>query len=185
MATITANTNFTIAGASTEQASVDILVLPVAGAGGGRGRLVHPVLGTLDYDYSPEQWVNIDGDVLIAPMWSGAKTLDGGQNTLWPGHIKDVVCRERWRGKAGLTMPLTMLRSLISFWATPPDPESDYVLWYPSYTTTFGYKVVLVGLTVGGREITLNTVTRRISGGGTYWVGGAVELSLRVVDYAV
>jgi hypothetical protein len=155
MATLTASTAFTIAASSTVVADVDIEVVAVGTAGTGRGRLIHPTLGTFDYLYMPEQWINMDGDAIIRPQWQTSQTLSSGQATLWGGNIKDVRCSEVWTAPGGLSMPMSMLRMLMTIFQNPVDPEVDYVQWWPSYTTTLGFDVAVVGLTVGNTDITL------------------------------
>lgn len=176
MSTLTNNNNFTIAAGPTAQVTTDVLVLPVAAPGQGTGRIIHPTLGTYDYPFSPDEWVNLDSDVIIPPVWQSSKTLGGGINTLWAGKVQDVICIERWT--SAISMPLAMLRQLINLWVTPPDPSADYVLWYPSYSTALGFKVVITSLTVGGQEVTLNFVSRQAQ------VAGVVELKMRIVGYA-
>lgn len=176
MATIQNSATLTIADAPTEQITTNVLVLPIAGVGEGRGRLIHPTLGTYDYLHAPDEWSNIDGDVIVPPIWQSSMTLDGGQNTLWPGHIRDVECSERWTSP--ISMPMAMLRQLLAFWVAPPDPASAHIQWYPSYTTALGYDVIITAVTVGGREVTLNYISRQDR------VNGAVEVKYRVVGYA-
>jgi len=159
MATLTNSTAFTIAASSTVVADVDIEVIAVAAAGEGRGRLIHPTLGTFDYPYMPEQWVNMDGDAIIAPKWQTSETLSSGQATLWGGNVRDVECVETWTAPGGLSMPMTMLRMFMSFFQNPVDPTVDYLQWWPSYTTTLGFDVVMKSLTVGGSDILLTDVT--------------------------
>ncbi len=173
MTTLTSQNTFTIGDASTLVAQATITVLPVAGAGQGRGRLVHPTLGTYDYGYAPDEWEGLDQDVLIAPVWASSRTLEGAANTLWPGHIKDVECTERWTSQ--LSMSMEQLRMLLSMWLNPPAPPS-YVTWYPSYTTALGFKVILLGVTSGGSVLTLDAITRQ------GWAAGTIEQRLRVVD---
>jgi hypothetical protein len=96
MTTLTAATTFSIGASTTVVESAQTTILPVIASGTGRGRLVHPTLGTYDYEQMPDEWVNVDGDVLIAPIWSSVRTLDGDANTLWQGDIRDVEVEEHW-----------------------------------------------------------------------------------------
>jgi len=176
MTTLTSSGTFTIGESLTEQASTTVTVLPVAAPGEGRGRLVHPTLGSYDYPYAPDEWDNLHQDVIIPPVWAHARTLEGAQNTLWPGHIKDVRCAERWI--SDISMPIAMLEMLLLFWTNPPDPATGYVVWYPSYATVLGYQVIIEVLTVGGNQISLDYIARQ------GWTVGVVEQTLRIVDYA-
>ena len=157
MTTLTASTTFTIGAGTTVVETVSVPILPVIASGQGRGRLVHPTLGTYDYLFMPDSWVNIDGDVIIAPVWSSSTTLDGAANTLWQGHIRDVEVEEHWT----FAVTLPHLRSIMSFWQNPPDPDDGYVAWYPTYANDLGYHVLLLSVTVGGSAIHLNYISRR------------------------
>lgn len=177
MPTLTASANFTVGAGSPDVEEIMLDILPAASGGAGLGRLVHPTLGTFDYSMSPSQWSGIDTDVVIPPAWASTKTLSGAANTLWRGALRDGACVERWGTDAGMSMPADMFRMLLAFWQNPPDPANGYVEWWPSYTSTYGYKVILTGLTAGnGQGITLDTVMNQ------GWVVGQVELTLRVVE---
>lgn len=176
MTTLTETTNFVIGDASPVQESIELTVVQAGGPGTGLGRLVHPTFGTLDYTLPPHQWTNIDEDVVIPPVWSSSRTLSSGANTLWAGNLRDVEVEERWIPEAGLSMPLDMLRTLIAFWVNPPDPAVDHILWYPSYTSSLGFKVVIVGLDVNGQPCTLSPQTKYIE-----LVEFPVTLKLRTV----
>lgn len=179
MATLTNSTAFTIAAASTETADTTVEVVSVAAAGEGRGRLIHPTLGTFDYPYMPREWTNLDQDAVIAPVWQHQRTLGGGTATLWPGNIKDVVCTEKWEAD-DLSMPMSMLRMLVAIWQNPPDPDTDYVQWWPSYTTTLGFDVAVVGLSVGGSP---GTALTDLTFQG--WCDQGVTITYRLRGYAV
>lgn len=178
MAVLTNSTTFTIAVNSTLAADTTLEVLPVAVSGEGRGRLIHPTLGTFDYPYMPKQWTNMDGNAIIFPDWQTSKTLGSGMGALWPGNIRDVVCKETWVPDGGLSMPMSMLRVLIAMLQNPPDPTSDYVQWWPSYVTTLGFDVIIKNLTVDGQDITFTDVT--LQG----WAAGQVEITYRLVASA-
>ena len=128
MTTLTASATLTIGDASTVTESISLLVLPVAGSYEGTGRLVHPTFGTYDYERPPDEWTNLDGDALIAPIWASTKTLLGAANTLFAGNLRDVIVEERW------TQPVCCLaahlRALLPMWMNPPDPSVAYVEWY-------------------------------------------------------
>lgn len=176
MATLTSSATLTVGAGAVEAESVTLAVLPIAAPGEGTGRLVHPTLGTLDYDTPPDEWTGLDGDALVPPVWASVATLDGAANTLWPGALRDVVCEERWLAEGGLSMKLAQLRALLSFWATPPDPASAYVTWYPSYTSALAFQVVLLGVEVAGQPLTLNHLALRAE-----WVPYPVTVRLRLV----
>jgi hypothetical protein len=175
MPTLTASNTFTVGDASVEVVEERVSVVAAGGNGTGRGRLWHPTFGAYDYPHAPDEWTNVDGDALIAPVWQHEKTLDGGQNTLWPGKLRDVECVERWIGDAAITAD--HLRMLLTFWMNPPDPAQGYVLWHPTYINVAGYKVVLRDLRVSGDQIGLSHLHKQ------GLIAGPVELVIGVVDY--
>ena len=172
MTILTSQSTFTIGEASTETVSASVTILPAPGAGVGTGRLVHPTLGTYDYLYKPNEWTNMDGDAIIPPVWASSKTLIGAANTLFPGHLRDVVVDEIWTNDH---MPIAMARMLCAMWMNPPDPASGYVQWYPSYINALGFKVMLVGMEVDGKTFVLDKYLSQIG-----WVKGKVVLKLRI-----
>lgn len=159
MTTLTSATTFTIGASSTAIETAQVLILPTLAAGTGRGRLVHPTLGTYDYAHMPDEWVNVDGDVLIAPVWASTKALDGAANTLWQGNIRDVEVEEHWT----FAVSIAHLRSILAMWQDPPDPDDGYVKWYPTYLNALGYNVLMLSVTVGGQDVKLNWIARRHS----------------------
>jgi hypothetical protein len=173
---LSSSSTFTIGAASTLVVSAPITVLPVAAPGTGKGRLVHEILGTYDYAYAPDEWEGIDQDLIIEPVWANSRTLNGAANTLWQGAVGDVEVTERWI--SGASMPVAMLRMLLAMWVNPPDPASSYVTWYPQYTTSLAYSVILLGVSSGGGKLTLDMLTRQ------GWVAGTIEQRLRVVARA-
>jgi hypothetical protein len=174
MTTLTSSATLSIGAGTTVVSSVSVPILPALGAATGKGRLIHPTLGTYDYLQAPKEWTNIDGDLIVPPVWSSSKTLLGAANTLWQGHIRDIVCEEKWTGE--LTASAAHLRMLLAMWQNPPDPDVGFVSWYPNYTSPLGFKVILVGLQVGGQDISLNWIMR------SDWVASEIVLRLRVVD---
>src|SRR5574340_1837596 len=102
MTTLTASSTIAIGDGPTVSASTSLVVLPLAGTNQGPGRLVHPTFGAYDYARPPDEWMNMDGDAMIPPVWASTKTLSGAANTLFPGtlgrrerrwHILNRKCR--------------------------------------------------------------------------------------------
>ena len=180
MTLLSGTTNFVIQDAAAVQDSLDVFVVQAGGPGTGMGRLVHPTFGTLDYTLPPHQWTNIDDDLIIPPIWSSTKTLTSGANTLWAGNLRDVEVEERWVPEAGLSMPLDMLRSLLAFWVNPPDPAVDFIEWYPTYTSTLGFKVAIAAVETNGVPLTLSPQTKYIE-----LVEFPVTVKLRIVERIV
>lgn len=172
MTTLTSSSTLPIGSGSIATSSATITVLPAVGATGGRGRLIHPSLGTYDYPYSPDEWTNIDGDVIISPIWASTKTLLGGANTLFVGNIRDVTVEERWIQE--LSGSMNHVRTLLAMYMNPPDPSVAYVRWYPNYTTSLAYKVIILELTVGGQGVTFDYISRQ------GWATGAIVLKMKI-----
>jgi hypothetical protein len=147
---LTSSADITIAPGSIMSAVITLSVLPPANAPYGFGKLIHPILGAFDYQYKPDEWVNVDSDVIIRPDWANTKTLTSGVNALWAGNIKDVVAEERW--VQALTMPVAQLRMMIAVYTTPVDPALGYVQWAPNYSNNFIYNVIPIKLTVGDSD---------------------------------
>jgi hypothetical protein len=143
---------------------------------------VHPTLGTLDYPNAPDEWRNVDTDVIIAPVWANSKTLVGSSNALWPGNLRDVECEERWIQP--LNLQAAFFRALMTFFQTPPDPDTDApVQWWPNYATTLGYLVALTDIAIGdsgkGGGVVL-TPTLPLRG----WVEGKVVITMQILGRA-
>lgn len=176
MPILTSSATWTLGAASPAADELDIPILPAAQASSGRGRLIHPTLGTIDYAQSPDEWSGIDTDILTPPTWATTKTLSGAANTLWRGTLRDGVATERWTAEDGLSMSLDQLRLLLAIWQNPIDPAAGALQWWPNYTTSLGYKVALTDVAVGGSSgVTLDFVTRQ------GWVAGPVALTYRIL----
>lgn len=172
MTTLTASSTITIGDGPTVSESTSLLVLPAAGAYEGPGRLVHPTFGTYDYERPPDAWTNMDGDALIPPVWASTKTLSGAANTLFVGTLRDVIVEEQWT--QSVCCRIEHVRALLAMWMNPPDPSVAYVEWYPTYTSALGFKVVLLGLTLGGKDITLTSLSHQ------GYVRGPLVLRMRI-----
>jgi hypothetical protein len=182
MPTLTSSGTFSIGAASPSvQETVIVVIAAPSTNQPGKGRLIHPEFGVLDYSYAPNKWRDIDGDLIVGPVYASSKTLQGSANTIWAGDIRDAAPFERWTSEAGgIIMPIGMLRSLIQFYTTPPlDPTSSWITWYPSYTTELGYRVLMTSLTVGGDGITLDAIASRRG-----WVRDEVVITYKVVGRA-
>lgn len=182
MATLTSSSTVAIGAGSAVVESVVIPILPALGSILGKGRLVHPTLGTLDYPNAPDEWRNVDTDVIIAPIWANAKTLVGSSNALWPGNLRDVEVEERWT--QALNLSAAFFRQLMSFWQTPPDPDTDPpVQWWPNYATALGYQVAIKDVAIGDQGKQQGIVlspTLPLRG----WVEGKVIVTMQVLGRA-
>ena len=180
MATLNSNTVFSVGDATTVIETVDVVVLAAPTPGSGKGRLIHPTYGTYDYAIGPEQWGNVDTDVIIPPIWANKTTLSGASNTLWQGSIKDVQVYERWGGQ--VSMHAEQMRKFVQFWTNPPTPPADYVVWEPNYINALSYKVIITDVTCGGRSgINMDYTVFQ----GDQFVKGPLEIKMRLVGYNV
>lgn len=173
--TLTATSTFTVANAGTLSAVLAPTIGPPVGVGTGFGRLVHPILGTLDYYKQPDHVSNMDGDAIYGPIWTHSNTLGGGVDAVWNGFIGDVICTEMWSDKALVFLPHVQL--LAYFWMNPPDPSTgSYVLWYPNYRNGHCFQVAMIDLKVGGKEYTYDTILAYQN-----YVEVPLELQLRLI----
>lgn len=174
---LTASTTFDVADQAPVSAEAAVVIQPAVGVGtGGRGRLVHPTLGTYDYANTPDETVGLDGDVLYGPTWAHTATLGGAVDAWWPGFKRDARVVERWKqGQVGA--PIEHLRMLWAMFAAPPaDPIANPVIWTPNYANARSYRVALVDVRAGGERITLD---RRLLSWG--YAPQPVELELRIL----
>jgi hypothetical protein len=177
MPTLTASSTLTLTDGATVTELLPVTVLPALPSSSGKGRLIHPTLGTYDYDLEPTEWTNVMGDAIVQPIWSSNLTLGGASSTVWAGTVQDVVCEERWTAQGGLAMRVSQLSMLLAMYQSPPDPETAWVEWYPNYITEQGFKVLLTDLSVGdSKGIALNGF---VKGG---FVAGKVVLKMRIID---
>jgi hypothetical protein len=174
---------FTVAGAAEELIQLPMEVWPAYPAESGHGRIVHPTLGAFDYEVKPDEWVNIDAEAIIAPVWASTRTLTSAANVLWKGNLRDVTVEERWKALGGLSMPITQLRMLLAIWTTPVDPDVGYVHWFPNYITNVAFKVLPIMLSSGGQGITFDDVVnyKDEDGHPIGWMTNPITFTLRLV----
>jgi len=182
--TIVVSGSFGVASAAEEIVSLPIEVFPAFPEESGRGRIVHPILGAFDYEVKPDEWVNIDADAVIPPVWSSSRTLTSAANVLWLGNIRDVVVEERWKALGGLAMPITQLRMLMAIWTMPIDPDVGYVHWHPNYITSVAFKVLPVMLSAGGQGLTFDDIVNYKDefGDPIGWMTNPVTFQLKLVE---
>jgi len=176
MTTLSSSATFSVASSTALTISTTVPVFPAVTAPDGNGRIVHPDLGSYDYEFKPDEWINMDTDAIIAPVWASTRTIGGAAHALWEGSIEDVVVEERWGGKQnGMSMPITQLRQLMAIWQNPVDPSVGYVQWFPNYINGNGYNVIPLDLVVGSAG---SSGIARLSG-----IGYQVISSDDVVNY--
>lgn len=178
MTTLTSEDTFSIgANPSITTESVTVTVVAPPTAPGGKGRLIHPSLGTYDYEIAPDEWTNLDTDILVPPVWQHERTLKGGTSTRWSGYLRDVEVVERWLNRYVMLGP--QFRMLVDMWRNPPTPPS-YVIWCPNYITALQYKVEIVSISTGGSQgITLDYTVLQGDG----FIKGPLELTYKIIDY--
>lgn len=175
MSTLSSSATLPIGETATATESVALTVLPIAGAGEGRGRLVHPTLGTYDYEQAPDEWDGLSSDVVISPRWIVTAGIFGSVVKLEDGDISDAVCEERWTSPAALGADQWAM--LLAMFTAPPDPGAgEFVEWWPSYETNLGFYVALVGLRAGANAITMTPTRQDIDE-----IEGPVALTLQVL----
>jgi len=180
--TISNNNAFGVNSAAEAVEIIDLPIWPAAPLASGFGRIVHPVLGGYDYEVKPDEWVNIDADVIIPPIWASTRTMTSAANVLWDGNIRDVVVEERWKALGGLAMPIGQLRMLMSIWTMPMDPDEGFVTWYPNYISPLGFQVLPVNLTAGGQGLVFDDVVNYTDANGPDgWATQPVVFTLKLV----
>jgi hypothetical protein len=132
----------------------------------------------------PDEWVNIDAEAIIPPVWASSRTLTSAANVLWQGNLRDVVVEERWKSLGGLAMPITQLRMLLAIWTTPMDPDVGYVQWFPNYITSVGFRVLPINLTAGGQGIAFDDIVnyKDEDGEPIGWMTQPVTFQLKLVE---
>ena len=183
--TLTSEASFGVVGASAEEVvTIDLDIAPMFPTASGYGRIIHPTLGAFDYEVKPDEWVNIDADAIVPPVWASSRTLTSAANVLWQGHLRDVTVEERWKALGGLAMPITQFRMLLAIWTTPIDPDVGYVHWYPNYITQVAFKVLPVSLSAGGQGVTFDDIVnyKDEDGEPIGWVSAPVTFQLKLVE---
>lgn len=181
--TLKSEATYPIADKTTKIEEAAIVSLPAWPVQSGRGRIVHPLLGAYDYEVKPDQWTNMDADVIIPPVWASTRTMTGAINVLWKGNIRDVVVEERWLAPGGISMPISMLRMLYMIWTNPLDPQVGFVQWFPNYISPFGFKVIPMMLDAGGQALVFDDIVNYEDGNGPNgWVSSPVTLTLKMIE---
>ena len=177
MATFSTEATFAVGDTGvTVDESVTVNVTGPVTAPNGTGRLIHPTLGTYDYDIAPDEWGNVDADIIAPPIWSHSLTLTGAASAKWAGTIQDLEVYERWTGR--LAVAAGQLRMFVDMWQAPPD-KPNYLRWSPNYINNNTYNVQLVALSCGG-QAGVNVDFTILQGRG--FVKGPLEMTYRIVS---
>lgn len=182
--TLMNNGEFGVSAAAEKLVTLELEIFPSFPIESGYGRLVHPILGAFDYEVKPDEWVNIDAEAVVPPVWASSRTLTSAANVLWNGNIRDVVVEERWKAAGGLAMPVTQLRMLLAIWTTPVDPDVGYVQWHPNYITPVVFKVLPVALQAGSGGVTFDDVVnyKDEEGNPIGWMTSPVTFTMKLVE---
>lgn len=159
MSVISASASIPIGEGAIATEVADLTVLPLAAPGEGKGRLIHPTLGTFDYYYKPDEWTELYGDLIAPPKIATSAALLGSVTTVWPGDIRDLQPEERWT--TGVASKIDQFAMFVAMWTTPPGPTVEPVQWWPSYQTNLGYKVLILDVSVAGKGLTFDFLTRK------------------------
>jgi hypothetical protein len=146
------------------------------------GNILPPIV----YESNPDYTDNFDTIPLTGPpQYKSDQTLAAALMTQWPGYMQDNPVREYWEGTALAAgdssagaysrMGTYFFRRLWEYFANPP-ASGTYITWWPKDKTTQGYYVVLEALTVGGKDIQLDSY-----GVAAGMVLGEVILSMRLM----
>ena len=146
-----------LAGSVVTTASTLTLVDAVSSGNAGALRtLTHP-LGTtfpiVTYNRNPTRTINFDQIPLFPPAAELVRTLGSTLGFVTQNAIDDVVVTEVWDGSSKASMEASFFRKLYELSVNPPAPNTpeNFILWAPADRTTKVYKVLIVGLRVGGQ----------------------------------
>lgn len=199
MATLTSTGTFDITAQAGQSATAADFVMPSVNYPNGKGRIVHPTLGAFEYQYPPDEWTNLDGDVLVLPTFAVNKTLQGASTAYWKGNIRDVLVEERWTSLGGMAMPVGQLRTLLACAANPVDPAVGTMQLFPNYTTDIGYNVLLLDIVFGSagspgkaslggfknQAMVFNAIINAIATDGNGWMDKPITVFWKILSKVV
>lgn len=124
--------------------------------------LTHPdgtTFPILTYNRNPDRTINFDQVPLYPPAAELVRTLGTTLPFVTQNHLDDVIVTEVWEANANrASMEASLFRRIYELAVNPPaieDPEV-FIHWAPRDRTTTVYKVVIVGLRVGGQNFKLD-----------------------------
>lgn len=178
MATLQAQTTFTIAAAAAYEERAELVCLPENAGGNARRELHYPgnILPPLIYYRNPDKWTGFDTEPVAAPALTTEKTLGGNKLARWAGYVSDNAVTEIWRGdNKTLAVTADFLRRLLEYYLNPP--ANGYIAWYPKDRTMAGYWIEIEGVTVDGAPaVSLDYLAVKHG-----YVLGEVQFSFRIV----
>jgi hypothetical protein len=155
-------------------------------AGGGTPReLDHPSSGSfpapLVYDLNPQMWTGQLDQALEKPLYATTRTLEKTATVQYTKDITDIEVIETWMGGGNrIAMSLSQFTCMYDYFNNPPDLRLDqFVLWRPRDLSEKVYKVVLIGLTVGGNE---HLRFDRLAAQGDGWIHEEVQLTMKIIE---
>ena len=187
-ATFTVSTTLSAATATSTVAAVTITpriaVSQADMVGAGSPRLLSYPTSALATPYlyalNPQQWRGLGANAWTAPLYQSQRTLAKTATVQFAGDMTDVEVLETWMGGGNrIAMPLSMFAMLWDYFANPPDLASaGYVTYEPRDVSARKYKVLLLGLTVGGADgVQLDHLYKAGN-----WIHETVELRMRLVE---
>ena len=140
----------------TVQETATVLDLGPGGSALLRLRLVHPdpeVQAPLLYFSNPDRTINMDNEVLAAPITSVVRALTGSAVIRFDRTLADVVITEVWTASAEkYAIPAFFARQLYNYLLSPPvfNPVVPvFVQWTPQDKNAKTYNVELLALAIG------------------------------------
>jgi hypothetical protein len=122
-----------------------------------KSRLVYPTtdLAPIVYWSNPDRRINFDQDVLLSPLTSTRRMLEGTQTIRFERTLNDMVITEMWRAAEGsrLSVPTAFFRLLYEYLINPPAfsaTAQTYIQWEPRDRNNKTYNIELLRLVVGG-----------------------------------
>jgi hypothetical protein len=165
----------------TEDLGITFVAIESSGDPRALSRLVHPdaSLAPIVYWSNPDRRINFDQDVLISPLTSTRRMLEGTQTVRFERTINDMVITEMWRAAEGtrLSVPTSFFRLLYEYLINPPAYSATaqtYIQWEPRDRNSKAYNIELLRLVVGGGAQSnqiYDVVDLRPEGGWNDWRG--------------
>lgn len=141
------------------ESTVQLLGVGADGTVGAKRIMTHPDSTTfppVSYYRNPDFTVNLDNEVLTAPLATPILTLSSTQLVRFDTNLEDVIISEVWEGSTGrASMPTFLFRELYEYLINPPafDAQNQsYISWQPRDRNTTSYDIQLYQITVGGGE---------------------------------
>jgi len=140
------------------QPTLQLIGIGAAGDPGALRIMGHPDtinFPPITYYKNPDVTVNIDNELLRAPITTPVTTLNTTQIVRFERGDDDVIITEIWEAARGASMPTFLFRQLYEYLINPPDfdPQAQtYITWQPRDRNTKSYDIQLYEMRVDGGE---------------------------------